>query len=271
MIRARKRFGQHFLHDPSVIARIVAAVNLQRGDAAVEIGPGRGALTGGLLQAAGRLDAIEIDRDLVASLREHFGAADGLVLHEADALQIDWRALAAARGGRLRLIGNLPYNVSTPLLFRLLDCADAIADMHFMLQKEVVDRIVAAPGTAAYGRLTVMLAPRVASQRVLDVGSGAFRPAPQVASSLVRLSVIESPAAISPFYGRVVAAAFGQRRKTLRNSLRDYLNAEQISALGLDPGVRAEQLSPAQFGALAEAAARVQTAALAQAPAAVLH
>ena len=261
----RKRFGQHFLHDPGVIARIVAAIKLQPGDVAVEIGPGRGALTAGLLQAAGQLDAVEIDRDLAGLLRERFGADRGFVLHEGDALDIDWRALAQARGAPLRLIGNLPYNISTPLLFRLLESADAIADMHFMLQKEVVDRIVAAPGTAAYGRLTVMLAPRVASLRVLDVGPGAFRPAPKVSSSLVRLRVIDAPWRISPFYARVVAAAFGQRRKTLRNALHAYLSAAQISALGLDPGIRAERLHPHEFAALAEAAA------LAQAPTAVLH
>jgi len=270
-MRARKRFGQHFLHDPAVIGRIFAAIGLAPGDAAVEIGPGHGALTAGLLQAAGRLDAIEIDRDLAAALQLRFAAAETLVVHAADALQFDWRTLAALRGARLRLIGNLPYNVSTPLLFRLLQCADVITDMHFMLQKEVVDRIVAAPGTAAYGRLTVMLAPRVASTRVLDVGAGAFRPAPKVASSLVRLCIIEPPWPISPLYGPVVAAAFSQRRKTLRNALRCYLSAEQIGVLGLDPGARAEQLPAREFGRLAEAAAQLRAAPLAQTPGAVLH
>jgi 16S rRNA (adenine1518-N6/adenine1519-N6)-dimethyltransferase len=270
-MRTRKRFGQHFLHDPGVIGRILAAVDLRPGDAAVEIGPGRGALTAGLLQAAGQLDAIEIDRDLAAALRVQFAAAGTLQVHTADALQFDWHALAAARGARLRLVGNLPYNVSTPLLFRLLQSADAIADMHFMLQKEVVDRIVAAPGTAAYGRLTVMLAPRVSSVRVLDVGPGAFRPAPKVASSVVRLCVIEPPWPISSLYGPIVAAAFSQRRKTLRNALRAYLSAEQISALGLDPGGRAERLAAGEFARLAEAAALLRAAPLAQAPAAVLH
>ncbi len=257
-MRARKRFGQHFLHDPNVIARIVAAVQLQPGDAAVEIGPGLGALTPALLAAAGQLDAIEIDRDLAAHLRQRFAAEPGFVLHTADALDFDWRALAAARSTRLRLIGNLPYNVSTPLLFRLIEAADAIRDMHFMLQREVVDRIVAAPGTRAYGRLTAMLAPRLQAVRILDVGAGAFRPAPKVSSSVVRLTVMPPPAwAASPLYAPVVAAAFGQRRKTLRNSLRPFLEAEQIRAIGLDPGARAETLSAAQFGALALAAAAV--------------
>jgi len=162
--RARKRFGQHFLHDPAVIARIVAAIDLKPGDAAVEIGPGQGALTQRLLDAAGQLEVVEIDRDLAALLRHRYADQPRFVLHEADALQVDWRAMAAARGARLRLIGNLPYNISTPLMFRVLEAADAIVDMHFMLQREVVDRIVAAPATAAYGRLTVMLAPRVTGQ-----------------------------------------------------------------------------------------------------------
>lgn len=225
----------------------------------MEIGPGRGALTERLLQAAGQLQAIEIDRDLAAMLRERYADRPGFILHEADALTIDWSTLAINRRAPLRLIGNLPYNISTPLLFRVLDAAHVILDMHFMLQKEVVDRIVAAPGSDAYGRLTVMLAPRVAAKRMLDVGPGAFRPIPQVASSVVRLTVIEQPPdwALSPMYAKVVLAAFGQRRKTLRNALSGYLTAPQISAAGIDPGARAETLSPAQFGALAQAAAAV--------------
>lgn len=242
-----------------MIERIVDAIDLKAGDAAAEIGPGHGALTEGLLAAAGRLDAIEIDRDLAALLRTRFAAHAGFVLHEADALTWDWRALASARGGRLRLIGNLPYNISTPLLFQLLEVADAVLDMHFMLQKEVVDRIVAAPGSRAYGRLTAMLAPRVSAERLLDVGAGAFRPAPKVASSVVRLTVLKAPPdwSRSPLYGAIVAAAFGQRRKTLRNALSRHLSATQIAAVGVDPGARAETIAPAQFGALAQAAAAV--------------
>jgi 16S rRNA (adenine1518-N6/adenine1519-N6)-dimethyltransferase len=237
----------------------VAAIGLKPGDAAVEIGPGQGALTQRLLEAAGALDAVEIDRDLAALLRARYADQPRFVLHEADALQVDWRAMAAARGARLRLIGNLPYNISTPLLFRALQAADAILDMHFMLQREVVDRILAAPGTAAYGRLTVMLAPRVSASRVIDVGAGAFRPVPKVASSVVRLVVLDALPdwAGSPLYAAVVTAAFGQRRKTLRNALRQYLSAAQIGALGIDPGLRAETLTPMQFGALAQAAAAV--------------
>ncbi|HEY6452765.1 MAG TPA: 16S rRNA (adenine(1518)-N(6)/adenine(1519)-N(6))-dimethyltransferase RsmA [Steroidobacteraceae bacterium] len=262
MIRARKRFGQHFLHDPAVITRLIAAIGLQPHDAAVEVGPGRGALTAHLLAAAGRLDAIEIDRDLAAELRIRFAGAAGWALHETDALAVDWRALAAARGARLRVIGNLPYNISTPLLFRMLEVADAILDMHFMLQKEVVDRIVAAPGSRAYGRLTVMLAPRVAATRLLEVGPGAFRPAPKVSSAVVRLAVIDTPPAWSrsPLYREVVTAAFGQRRKTVRNALRQYLSPDAIAALGIDPGARAETLAAAQFGALAHAAGAARAA-----------
>ncbi len=258
MIRPRRRFGQHFLHDPAIIRRIVDAIDLKRGDAAVEIGPGRGALTGHLLAIAGRLDAVEIDRDLAAGLRAQFDAVPGWVLHETDALTMDWQALSAARGARLRLIGNLPYNISTPLLFRLLEASSAILDMHFMLQREVVDRILAAPGSPEYGRLTVMLAPRVRATRMLNVGAGAFRPAPKVASAVIRLCVIDSPPpwACSAAYAPIVASAFGQRRKTLRNALRPHLSADAIAAIGIDPAARAETLSPAQFGALAEAAAR---------------
>jgi len=217
--RARKRFGQHFLHDPAVIARIVAAIDLKPGDAAVEIGPGQGALTQRLLDAAGQLEVVEIDRDLAALLRHRYADQPRFVLHEADALQVDWRAMAAARGARLRLIGNLPYNISTPLLFRVLQAADAILDMHFMLQREVVDRIVAAPGTAAYGRLTVMLAPRVTAQRLLDVGPGAFRPAPRVASSVVRLTVLDA----LPVDAAAVEAA------------SDYVAADDDERAALDP------------------------------------
>jgi 16S rRNA (adenine1518-N6/adenine1519-N6)-dimethyltransferase len=175
---------------------------------------------------------------------------------------MDWHALAAARGARLRVIGNLPYNISTPLLFRLLAAADAISDMHFMLQREVVDRIVAAPGTPDYGRLTVMLAPRVTATRLLDVGAGAFRPAPRVSSAVVRLVVIDAPPAWSrtPLYGELVKAAFGQRRKTLRNALSAFLEPEAMQALGIDPGARAETLAPPQFGALAQASAATRAA-----------
>lgn len=251
MIFARKRFGQHFLHDPGVIQRILAAIDAKPGDAVVEIGPGRGALTGALLDAAGALDAIEIDRDLAAQLRDNFHARR-LTVHEADALRFDFAALARQRGARLRVVGNLPYNVSTPLLFHLLERPEAIADLHVMLQKEVIDRIVAAPGSGEYGRLTVMLAPWVSAERLFDVGPGAFRPAPKVWSAVARLEMRERPAFdVDERFGRVVATAFAQRRKTLRNALRSLLDANAIESAGVDPGARPETLPPEAFGALA--------------------
>jgi len=258
-MRARRRFGQHFLHDPAVIERILALIDPQAGEHLVEIGPGLGALTRPLCAAAGALDVIEIDRDLAGALREQFAAQPQLRVHTADALAFDYAALARERGTRLRLIGNLPYNISTPLLFHLLGFSEHIADMHFMLQKEVVDRIVAAPGGRQYGRLGVMLAPRVQAERLMDIGPGAFRPAPQVTSSIVRMLVRPTPPewAAEPHYGAVVAAAFGQRRKMLGNALAKLLSPAQIEAAGVDPKARAETLAAAQFGALARAAAAV--------------
>ncbi len=252
MVFARRRFGQHFLHDPATRERILAAVAARPGDALVEIGPGHGALTRGLLAAAGRLDAVEIDRDLAAELARSFAGAAGFVLHRADALRFDFAALSAERGQRLRIVGNLPYNVSTPLLFHLLESPAAIDDMHVMLQREVVARIVAEPGSEHYGRLGVMLAPWVEAETLFEVGPGAFQPPPRVWSAVVRLSVRRSPAfAVDARYGRVVSAAFSQRRKTLRNACRGLLDAADIEAAGIDPGARPETLSPAQFGALA--------------------
>lgn len=253
MVFARKRFGQNFLHDSQVIDHIVEAIDPRPEQSLVEIGPGRGALTAPLLEACGRLDAIEIDRDLAADLRTRFGKA-GLVLHEADALKFDFAALAGARGQRLRVIGNLPYNVSTPLLFHLLQAHASITDLHIMLQREVIERICAQPGGGDYGRLTVMLAPWVVAEHLFDVGPGAFRPAPKIWSAVARLIVRETPAfPVDARFARVVAAAFSQRRKTLRNALRQLLDAEAIAACGIDPGARPETLSPAQFGALASA------------------
>lgn len=246
---ARKRFGQHFLHDPVVLERIVAAVDPRPGDNLVEIGPGRGALTELLLARADRLRAIEIDRDLAAALRQRFGGP--LELIEDDALDVDYAALAA--DGPLRLVGNLPYNISSPLLFTLFACDAVVADMHFMLQREVVERIVAAPGSRDYGRLSAAVAARADAETLFTVGPGAFKPPPRVNSAVVRLRPrpppfpLPDPAA----YDRVVTAAFGQRRKTLRNALADLLDADEIAAAGVDPGTRAERVTPAQFAALA--------------------
>jgi 16S rRNA (adenine1518-N6/adenine1519-N6)-dimethyltransferase len=251
----RKRFGQHFLHDPMVLERIVAAIGPRPEDHLVEIGPGRGALTRLLLDAGNRaLDAIEIDRDLAALLRDEI-APDypGLVIHAADALDFDFTRLAAERGGRLRVVGNLPYNISTPLLFHLLDHANAIEDLHVMLQKEVIARMAAQPNEDDYGRLTVMLAPWVTVEHLFDVGPGAFRPPPRVWSAVARLTVRMEPAFdVSPHFGKVVAAAFSHRRKTLRNALRGLVSLEQIERCAVDPGVRPETLAPKAFNDLAK-------------------
>jgi 16S rRNA (adenine1518-N6/adenine1519-N6)-dimethyltransferase len=251
--RAKKRFGQHFLHDPGTIGRILRAIAPQPGDRLVEIGPGRGAITVPLLDAAGALDVVEIDRDVVPELERRCHGHGQLRIHVADALEFDFRALRGD-GPRLRLVGNLPYNVSTPLLFHFLEQLDAVADMHFMLQKEVVTRMAAQPGGKEYGRLTVMLAPRVRVEPLFDIGTGAFSPPPKVVSTFFALRAHEQP----PFevgdvqaYARVVAAAFGQRRKTLRNSLSGLLSAAQIGAAGVDASARPETLAPAQFAALA--------------------
>jgi len=252
VILARKRFGQHFLHDRSVLDRIVSALGPQSDQALLEIGPGRGALTEKLLGRTRTLDAVEIDRDLAALLRGRFGQFPGFDLHECDALEFDLAALAASRGRRLRVIGNLPYNISTPLLFHVAAAHAHIDDLHVMLQKEVIDRIVARPGTGEYGRLTVMLAPWFEAEHLFDVGPGAFTPPPRVWSAVARLTVRREPAfAVPKAFARTVSAAFSQRRKTLRNALRSLLDITAIEAAGVDPSLRPETLSPAQFAALA--------------------
>ena len=260
-MRARKRFGQHFLHDPSVLDKIVRAISPGPADHVVEIGPGRGALTHALLEdwaaltddsSGATLDLIEIDRDLAPLLREQFTGHPRIVVHEADALEFDFATLANERGGRLRVIGNLPYNISTPLMFHLLKSSDAIDDMHVMLQREVVERIAAQPDTGDYGRLTVMLAPWVRAESLFDVGPGAFKPPPKVWSAVVRLSVRRAPAfAVSPHFGAVVATAFSHRRKTIRNALKGLVTPEQIAACDVDLMARPETLSPDTFNRLA--------------------
>ncbi len=250
----RKRFGQHFLHDPAVIGRIVAALKIRPGEHLVEIGPGRGALTHELLRCTDcTFDAIEIDRDLAQHLRGDFQDSARCELHEADALNFDFAALAQRRGGPLRIIGNLPYNISTPLLFHLLTQAAAIIDLHVMLQREVVARMAAGPGSKAFGRLTLMLTPYFAVEKLFDVGPGAFQPPPKVWSAVVHLSVRARPLfPVSPRYAAVVSAAFAHRRKTLRNALAQLLSREEISACGVDPGARPETLGAQEFNTLAQ-------------------
>ncbi len=246
---ARRRFGQNFLVDAHYIARIVAAVAPRAGDAIVEIGPGLAAITGGLVAHAGHITAIEIDRDLAARLRAQF-APDALTLVVADALDFDFAAL----GEGLRIVGNLPYNISSPLLFRLAAFDSRIDDIHVMLQKEVVARMVAAPATPDYGRLSVMLQATFAMTRLFVVPPGAFNPAPKVDSAVVRLVPLgaQKPALADPaLFAKIVAAAFSQRRKTLRNALAAICNADTLAAAGIDPGARGETLGVAEFVRLA--------------------
>lgn len=260
-LRPRKRFGQHFLHDPHVIERIIDVLNPQYGDRIVEIGPGRGALTGRLLAAAGRLDVIELDRDLVAALPVQFAGQGELTVHSGDALHFDFSQLASTPR-QLRIIGNLPYNISTPLIFHLLAQKSAVRDMLFMLQREVVERMTAVPNSKAYGRLSVMTQFACEVENLFTVGPGAFQPPPRVDSAVVRLVPylqpvypIEDMAALHT----VVQHAFAQRRKTLRNTLQKLLPTEAIQRLGIDPGQRAEQLTLGQFAALANELVRLRT------------
>lgn len=249
---ARKRFGQNFLHDAQVIDRIIAAIAPQPGDLLVEIGPGRAALTRPLLASGAELHLVELDRDLVAWLEDQFAAASRLTIHSRDALKTDLSALTGHRP--FRLVGNLPYNISTPLIFHVLQWSNLIIDMHFMLQKEVVDRMVAAPGSRTYGRLSVMTQFQAEVTRLFDVRPESFSPAPKVWSSIVRLKPLKQPPVDAGFVEnlrQVVTCAFAKRRKTLRNSLRDILTEDQIAAAGIDPGDRAEQLGLSQFAALA--------------------
>lgn len=241
----RKRFGQHFLHDPWVLSRIVDAIAPQAGDALVEIGPGEGALTRPLLARIPSLTAVEIDRDLAAALVAEF-PPERLRVIVADALDYDFSALPTG----LRVVGNLPYNVSTPLLFHLAAFADRVRDMHFMLQLEVVDRMAASHSTPAYGRLSVMLQRRFRIQRLFKVAPGAFRPPPKVESAVVRLTPLPAAEVVpldERLFGTVVTRAFGARRKTLRNALISLIDAQGLSALGIDPGLRPENVSPADY------------------------
>ena len=249
----KKRFGQHFLHDAGILRKIVQAIAPRRDDTVIEIGPGEGALTLPLLRELGRMTVIELDRDLVPRLRALAEGVGELEIINADVLTVDFSTLA--RGAPLRIVGNLPYNISSPILFHCLDHIDAIQDMHFMLQREVVDRMAAAPGSKVYGRLSVMLQLVCRVDPLLRVPPGAFRPPPKVDSAVVRLTPrpeAERPSVDADLLARVVKAAFGQRRKTLANALGDVVSADQIRAAGVDPRIRAEQLPVSAFVALAE-------------------
>jgi 16S rRNA (adenine1518-N6/adenine1519-N6)-dimethyltransferase len=251
--QARKRFGQNFLVSPGIIRKIVEAIDPQPPDCMVEIGPGLGALTEPLLARLEHLQVVEIDRDLIARLHRSF-SSECLTIHEGDALAFDFGSL----GKDLRIVGNLPYNISTPLLFHLALAAGSVRDMHFMLQKEVVDRMVAPPGGGDYGRLSVMLQYRFDMERLFIVPPGAFNPAPQVDSAIIRL-IPRPPAALAArdeaVFARLVAAAFGQRRKMLRNNLRELVSEEGLLAAGITPTARAEELSVADYLRLANSIA----------------
>lgn len=247
--KARKRFGQNFLVDEQIIADIVRAIRPEPADNMVEIGPGLGALTRPLLKQLNRLHVVEIDRDIIARLKTDY-PQDKLVIHEGDALKLDFATLPAP----LRIVGNLPYNISSPLLFHFAAYAEHIIDMHFMLQDEVVERMVAEPSTPAYGRLSVMLQYRFYMEKLLDVPPQSFRPAPKVDSAIVRMIPLPASEVIvrnEELFAEVVAAAFGQRRKTLRNTLRPYLNEAAFEGLGIDAQLRAENLGVAEFAAIA--------------------
>jgi 16S rRNA (adenine1518-N6/adenine1519-N6)-dimethyltransferase len=250
--RARKRFGQNFLEDAGIIQRIVNAIRPQPGEHLVEIGPGQGALTAGLLDSGCQLDVIELDRDLVPMLQARFPDHPRLRIHQADALRFDYAQLSD-NSQRLRLVGNLPYNISTPLIFHLLGYAALIDDMYFMLQKEVVNRLAASPGSKAWGKLGVMAQYHCQVDALFTVPPHAFRPAPKVESAIVRLCPHQPPRNNPAEEARlrlVVNAAFSQRRKTLRNTLRDLVSVQQLEGLGIDPGARAETLSLQQFIAI---------------------
>ena len=250
--RARKRFGQHFLTDRHYLDRIARAIDPQPGDSMVEIGPGTGVLTAELASVLRQLHAVEIDRDLAAELRGRF-PPDKVVVHEADALEFDFEQLATP----LRVVGNLPYNVSTPILFRMAALAERLRDCVFMLQKEVVERMVAAPDTPDYGRLSVMLQYRFAMSLVLRVPPGAFTPPPKVDSAIVRMEPLgpgRPRARDDALFASIVGAAFSQRRKMLRGAVKALVPAEAFVKAGIDPQRRGETLSVGEFIALADAA-----------------
>jgi len=242
---AKKRFGQNFLTDQGVISSLVEAISPKKDDLMVEIGPGLGALTKPLMQQLEMLHVVEVDRDIITWMEKAY-AHNKITIHNSDALKFDFSSL----GNAIRVVGNLPYNISTPILFHLLDNVAVIIDMHFMLQKEVVERMVATPSTAAYGRLSVMLQYRLQMEYLFTVTPEAFDPAPKVESAFVRCvphASLPYTAKDETLFAQIVTAAFGQRRKTLRNTLKGLLDDEGFTAVGIDSQLRAENLSVAAF------------------------
>ncbi|MFL3654299.1 MAG: 16S rRNA (adenine(1518)-N(6)/adenine(1519)-N(6))-dimethyltransferase RsmA [Halioglobus sp.] len=259
--RARKRFGQNFLQDASVIDRITASIYPKPEEHLVEIGPGQGALTASLIDSGCQLDVVELDRDLIPGLLASFSLRPGFRLHGADALNFDFSSLISGTPAepddqQLRVVGNLPYNISTPLIFKLLDNSAIIQDMHFMLQLEVVERLAAAPGSKNWGRLGIMAQYQCQVEHLFDVPPYAFNPQPKVQSAIVRLTPWTDspwPDCNAPLLRKLVKAAFAHRRKTLRNNLKDIMDSAQLEALGVDPGARAETLELNQFIAITNA------------------
>ncbi|MBU2708028.1 16S rRNA (adenine(1518)-N(6)/adenine(1519)-N(6))-dimethyltransferase RsmA [Zooshikella marina] len=263
--KPRKRFGQNFLHDDQIIQRIVRAINPKLNDHLVEIGPGQGALTQYLVPQCAQIDVIELDRDLIPMLQAMFSQHLHFSVHQGDALKLDFSQLKKEHP--LRVVGNLPYNISTPLLFHLFNFRHLISDMHFMLQKEVVERLAANPGENAYGRLSVMAQYFCKIDNLFIVKPGAFKPAPKVDSAIVRLIPHQSlpyPANDLHLFERVVRSAFNMRRKTLRNALKGMISAEVLTTLGINPSIRAEKLSLAEFVAIANAIESQQSIKLAE-------
>lgn len=251
----RKRFGQNFLHDKAVIQRIVGSFSISASDQLLEIGPGLGALTGVLINTVTPIHVVELDRDLISRLQQTF-SPEHVIIHEADALDFNYCSITADAHKKIRVIGNLPYNISTPLIFHILEQITCIKDMCFMLQKEVVQRLCAAPGSKAYGRLSVMVQYWCQVERLFDVRSGAFTPAPKVDSAIVHLIPHKMPPAQVIHYTDfedIVRAAFSQRRKTIRNGLKQYLSGDEIEKTGVNPGLRAETIDITAFAALSNA------------------
>ena len=247
--RARRRFGQNFLVDDNIINKIVDAIHPKDGDNLIEIGPGQGAMTRPLLALCPQLQVVELDRDLAALLGDKFHASPDFKVHQGDALKTDFLQFKHS-DTPLRIAGNLPYNISTPLIFHLLELAGHVSDMHFMLQKEVVDRLASAPGEKAYGRLSVMVQYYCQVEPLFMVPPGSFHPAPKVDSAIVRLLPFAQPphpANDVKLLKRIVSACFQQRRKTLRNTLKNFASSEQLAALDIDLGLRPEVLSVADF------------------------
>lgn len=249
---ARRRFGQNFLTDASVIDRIISVIGPRENDLIIEIGPGHGAITRPLVESGAQVHAVEIDRDLARNLSDAHDRPSNLVVHSQDALNIRFGALSEDRD--FRIVGNLPYNISTPILFHVLAQSQAPIDLHLMLQTEVVNRIVAPPGDRRFGRLSVMVQNLCQSSALFDIPADCFTPRPKVSSTFLRLIPRKEPIAQSEpaLFESVVKAAFSMRRKTLRNALRGVLKSEQIEAAGIDPGLRAEQLDVGEFDALAQ-------------------